>query len=242
MSEASLPNTPARGDMLLVTDELGAPADFFLYRSLASHLKTSSQPSKCIILSASSTLPKWKAILAKSNVNLAQLVASGAVTFLDLSSTHLVPREGEALSSLRPVYDELRDALGAAEDTLVIADDLSTLEWIGISSVEVSRFARAVCALCRKSNAALFIRHHIVTPGELDDLLRLLLQLCTYRVDVFPLSSGRSGSVSGQVALHLGAGQAEQGFRAIPRGAALLYRLTDAGALFFERGTGAGVL
>ena len=52
---------------------------------------------------------------------------------------------------------------------------------------------------CSKSNASLILRHHIITPGELDDLLRLLIQLCTYRIDVFPLSSGRSGSVNGQV-------------------------------------------
>lgn len=48
-------------------------------------------------------------------------------------------------------------------------------------------------------DASLVVLHHILKPGELDDLTRLLLQLCTYRIDVFPLSSGRSGSVSGQV-------------------------------------------
>jgi hypothetical protein len=50
-----------------------------------------------------------------------------------------------------------------------------------------------------QSNAALIIRHHVVKPGEPDELLRLLLQLCAYHVDVRPLSSGKSGAVSGEV-------------------------------------------
>lgn len=48
-------------------------------------------------------------------------------------------------------------------------------------------------------NASLVIRHHTVTPGEPDELFKRLFQLCDYHMDVFPLSSGRSGSVSGQV-------------------------------------------
>ncbi|EKM54755.1 uncharacterized protein PHACADRAFT_197183 [Phanerochaete carnosa HHB-10118-sp] len=242
MSESSVPHLPPPGEMLLVTDELGSPADFFLYRSLASHLRTSGKSTKCVILFVSGSIQRWKAVLAKSNVNLAQLIGSRAVTFLNLSSTHLVPRDDGATPSLTPVFDELRDALGEAKDTLVLVDDLSSLEWMGISSLEVSRFVRAVCSLCRKLNTSLILRHHIVTPGELDNLLRVLLQLCTYRVDIFPLSSGRSGSVSGQIALHLGAGWEEREYRPIPRSKALLYRLTDASAVFFERGTGAGVL
>jgi hypothetical protein len=52
-----------------------------------------------------------------------------------------------------------------------------------------------------QSNASLIIRHHVVTPTEPDDLLRQLLQICTYHMDVRPLSSGRSGAVSGEVKL-----------------------------------------
>ena len=132
--------------------------------------------------------------------------------------SHLSP-SSDPVESLRPVYDELRGMLREfGEETLVIVDDLSSLVWIGVSTQEVSRFTRAICALCRKvralqysqqaaylnprqANVSLVLRHHVVTPGELDDLLRLLLQLCTYRVEVFPLASGRSGSVSGQVCL-----------------------------------------
>ena len=66
MSDVSLPTTPAPGDLLLVTDELGAPADFVLYRALSSYLKTSGPSARAIIVSAQSTRPTWTAVLAKS--------------------------------------------------------------------------------------------------------------------------------------------------------------------------------
>ena len=66
MSESSIPIMPAAADMLLVTDELASPADFALYRALGAHLKTSGKTGgKAIILSATPSLQKWKAIMAK---------------------------------------------------------------------------------------------------------------------------------------------------------------------------------
>lgn len=111
-------------------------------------------------------------------------------------------------------------------------------------------------------NAALVLRHHIVTAGETDELFKRLVQSCHYHLDVFPLSSGRSGSVSGQVvifssvpadscaepgmvlkvALHCGPATAEPRHALIPRCRAVQYRLTDSGGIFFDRGTGSGVL
>lgn len=148
---------------------------------------------------------------------------------------------------LKSVFDKVRASLDQKSSQkdlqrLIILDDIATLEWIGISVLELVRFARALCALCRKTNAALVLRHHVVTPGEPDDLLRRLLQLCTYHMDVLPLSSGRSGSVSGQVALHAGSAAINAPFRLVPRHGAVHYKLSDAGAVFFDRGTGGGVL
>jgi len=97
-----------------------------------------------------------------------------------------------------------------------------------------------------KANATLLIRQHVLTPSTaqpmLDDLFRALHHMCTYHMDVLPLSSGRSGAVSGQVALHAGPGTLRGGVKLLGRSSALQYKLTDAGAVFFERGTGAGVL
>ena len=101
----------------------------------------------------------------------------------------------------------------------MILDDISTLEWIGYPTPDLLRFVHALSATCRKvqpnfvtvlgliyveiapyqTNTSLLIRHHVLTPGEPDDILRLLHQLGAYHLEVLPLSTGRSGSVSGQV-------------------------------------------
>ncbi|EED85159.1 predicted protein [Postia placenta Mad-698-R] len=159
----------------------------------------------------------------------------------DLSSN--VSAGAHASVSLKSVFDKVRASLDqkpsqADSQRLIILDDIATLEWIGIPVLELVRFTRALCALCRKANAALVLRHHIVTPGEPDDLLRRLLQLCTYHMDVLPLSSGKSGSV----ALHAGPATINTPFRLVPRHGAVHYKLSDAGAVFFDRGTGGGVL
>lgn len=101
---------------------------------------------------------------------------------------------------------------------MVIMDDIASLSWTGFSSLDLIRFSRAIRSLCLKvisicalinytlitlnqSHASLVIRYHVVTPSEPDEILRQLLQLCTYYMDVRPLSSGRSGAVSGEVSL-----------------------------------------
>jgi len=62
--------------ILLVTDELSAPADFVLHRTLAAHLKRPAQRNgssdhagtrtRAIILSVSEDLGRWKAVASKS--------------------------------------------------------------------------------------------------------------------------------------------------------------------------------
>ena len=62
--------------------------------------------------------------------------------------------ESPSKVSLRKMYDHIRDALQLAKEgqvnTLVILDDLATLEWIGVAVEELARFSRALCALCRQ--------------------------------------------------------------------------------------------
>jgi hypothetical protein len=50
-----------------------------------------------------------------------------------------------------------------------------------------------------QNDAFLVIRYHMATPDGLDDVLRILLQLSAYHIEVLPLSSGKSGAVSGEV-------------------------------------------
>ena len=108
-----------------------------------------------------------------------------------------------------------------------------------------------------QESATLIIRHHLVLP-QVDDVFRRLLQISTYHLEVRSLSSGRSGTISGevsrnqfqgiayphylQIALHPGPSTLNSPIKLIPRTSALQYQLTDTGPIFFERGTGAAVL
>ena len=56
---------PSPGHLLLVTDELAAPADFLLHRSLGDYLKDNKN-SRCVLLSVSEGMTRWKTIAAKS--------------------------------------------------------------------------------------------------------------------------------------------------------------------------------
>ncbi|KAJ7736867.1 hypothetical protein B0H16DRAFT_110288 [Mycena metata] len=236
------------GLVLFVTDTLASPAGWVLHRGLIDHLKgvKSDTQKKAIVLSVSEDLARWKAIAAKSNLHLDQKAASGAFVFIDVLARVHPPDTDSPLPVLRPVLDAVVSALGPdadRTDTLVIVDDLATLDWLGFSVLDITRFCRALAATCRKANATLLIRQHLLAPDAApDELFRALNQLCTYHMEVLPLASGRSGAVSGQVALHLGPGTPKSGVRLLSRSVALQYKLSDGGAVFFERGTGAGVL
>ncbi|KAJ7496709.1 hypothetical protein FB451DRAFT_1549768 [Mycena latifolia] len=257
------------GILLLVTDQLAAPADFILHRALAEHLKSQSAPISLKSVTSKSTTPsvaatKRAVALSASRAqnypaarpHCAQNVRlddKAGFRFVDVlacieSGTREGTGGGQGKTPLRPVLDLVVAELGAGKgtdaendegaetDTLVILDDLAALEWLGIASPsDLTRFV----------NATLLIRQHVLAPEPDDgDVLHALREQCTFHVEVRPLASGRSGAVSGQVALHAGPGlpPGYGGVRLLPRSAALQYRLTDAGAMFFERGTGAGVL
>ncbi|KAF8999646.1 hypothetical protein BDQ17DRAFT_1308433 [Cyathus striatus] len=230
------------GIVLLITDELASPADFVLHRILASHIKE-AKGSTNIIISVSGDIQRWKTIAAKSNVNLIQHIASGAVEFLNVSEHTRLP-ENSQKGELRPLYEFVKNKLSQTKESsaLVILDDISTLEWIGFPFLDLTRFIRALRATCLEAKATLLIRHHIVTSNDPDDLFRLLLQICSYHMEVRPLSTGRSGAVSGEVALHPGPSTINDSVKLIPRSAAVQYRLADTGPTFFQRGTSAGVL
>lgn len=238
--------------VLLITDTLPSPASFLLHKAFASHLKSSSTtPRTATVVSVSEDLAKWKAIASRSNINLNQQIDSGSLTYIDALSLVQPPYQNTSSSSptLRPLLDSIVNSFLSSKskttetpERLVILDDVSTFEWIGFSLLDVSRFVRALVAACRRENATLIIRHHLTLSDELDDLFRCLLQLSTYHLEVRSLSSGRSGAVSGEIALHLGPSTPSNSIKLIPRSSALQYRLTDTGATFFERGTGAAVL
>jgi len=139
-----------------LTDEISAPADFILHRLLAQKYKA-SKGSKVIVLSTSSDLDRWKTLASKSNINLGQLATNGSFIFVDLLNEAVLPISepfGNAITrSLRPLYDIVEAELSAADvdnQPLVILDDVSSLAWLGFSTLELSRFTRALWATCRK--------------------------------------------------------------------------------------------
>ncbi|KAF9227178.1 hypothetical protein BS17DRAFT_747455 [Gyrodon lividus] len=230
--------------LILITDELQAPADFLIHRFLNLRLKDAKQQSWCLLLSVSEDIERIKAVASKSNLNLSQ---NARFKFIDLNP-HLeeepdnTPRD----SRLRRVFDlvtsELYNINGSDGNRLVILDDITSLEWLGFSVLDLSRLCRALNAFCLKAGTTLVIRHHIISPSEPDTLFQHLLQLCSYHIEVRPLSSGRSGAVSGELCLHMGPIESEPSHQLIARPTALQYRLTDGGAVFFNKGTSEGVL
>ncbi|KAK2464033.1 hypothetical protein APHAL10511_003977 [Amanita phalloides] len=237
---------------LLITDnDLSSPADFLLHRALHQHLKSINDTNnKAIILSVSEDLARWKAIASASRssnggLDLDRCIEDGSVEFITVLS-HLAPHLTTTFAPFRPLFDILSRSLqqgGGDGGGLVILDDLSALEWIGYEATDVLRFVRALRAACIKAKATLVVRYHRISSDlePEDDTFAALYQLCAYHVEVRGLASGRSGSVSGEIALHPGPAalplsSREAGVRVRERSSAIQYKLTDAGAVFFEKG------
>lgn len=178
---------PLPGEILLLTDELLAPADFLLHRHLATHLKE-SRGSRCLLVSISEDIGRWKAIGSRSvscptsprpnneylltnnfpqTLNLVPYLDSGALTFVDamsfvspsLSEKTEVPLQA-LFRQVKMILTRLSAEVGSTVS--VILDDIASLEWMGIPAADITRFARALCALCRKVYCCLFSPYRCV--------------------------------------------------------------------------------
>jgi hypothetical protein len=175
--------------LLLVTDQLPAPADFLLHRFLHLQLKR-SKTAKCIVLAVSDSLERWKSVASKAvrqvlviggrskcltvtspqNVNVAQ---NASFQFMDVFDHQplLADREqGNAdKASLRTIYDllsvKLSDSQVEGQTPLVILDDITSLEWLGFSLLDLSRFARALRSLCAKVRRMLTLTIAALQPN-----------------------------------------------------------------------------
>ncbi|TFL02985.1 hypothetical protein BDV98DRAFT_527445 [Pterulicium gracile] len=249
------------GQLLLVTDELSSSADFLLHQIVCERLRSAKSGSgsgvTILTMSGPEAGSRWKAIATKSG--LTSGVVSSFLHFVDVCSDSDTPGGIAAVgsASLKGCYDRLSSRLSQASQAaeLIILDDISTLEWIGYDIADVQKFTRALVALCRKAQAPLIIRHHVLCTStrepiftedeSSDDLFNLLAQLASFHVEIKSLASGRSGSVSGEIALYHGPSLhnvEKSAVKAISRTSALQYRLTDYSAVYFHRGTASGVL
>jgi len=131
--------------------------------------------TRAVILSVSEDLGRWKALASKGvrshrlggysslndlrswqNINLQNHLDSGSALFVDLlagfEAQNAKCLQGE--NGLRKAFEHIREHLPSDPEnpntTLVILDDISSLEWMGLPSAEVQRFLRALRALCLK--------------------------------------------------------------------------------------------
>ncbi|KZV82585.1 hypothetical protein EXIGLDRAFT_729486 [Exidia glandulosa HHB12029] len=237
------------GALVLVTDHLQAPSDFLLLRILAQRLKHAEASRSSVVVSFNHDTVRWQSLALKSGVNLKQHVDNGSLTLVDASQEDSDISAAALWTRIHPhiAADAAGPSHSKSKPGLVILDGLNVLEWIGVPQQDVARLLRAVYAHCSSAGIALVVRYHAVgQPSERDanldnPLLRLLLQLCTFHLEALPLVSGRSGAVSGEVALHPGL-LAPKSAAVVPRNKAVQYRLTDSGAVFFERGNAGNVL
>lgn len=82
----------------------------------------------------------------------------GSLSFIDFNDPSLSQFD-ESLS-LRPLFNLIRDTVdklapsdetsSQSERVLLIIDDISTIEWTGCPTEEISRFCRALSAFCTK--------------------------------------------------------------------------------------------
>lgn len=90
-------------------------------------------------------------------------IDEGNLLFLDLHDTLFDPDEPP---SLRPVFDLIRSTVSKisplyptqseTDTVLVVVEDISTIEWSGYSTTEISRFCRALSAFCARVRRVLF--------------------------------------------------------------------------------------
>ncbi|KAI0292706.1 hypothetical protein B0F90DRAFT_225367 [Multifurca ochricompacta] len=229
---------------LVITDQLVSPGDFLLHQLLSEYVKNSSD-GKCVIISTSQDVAKWKSISSRSGFNLTQKLEQGSIIFIDVPTQ--LPDLSPSEATLLPLLNLIRNSVknlhrNGTTPTLLIFDELATFEWIGHPVLDISRFARALVAYCAKNDVYLVVRYHIAVPVDLDGVVRILLQLAAYHIEVLPLSSGKSGAVSGEISVHAGPTLISTPRRVIPRSRALQYRLGDYQVTYFERGMGSAVL
>jgi hypothetical protein len=85
-------------------------------------------------------------------VNLAEHISSGLLDFMDVLSYVRPPEPSDKASpTLRPLFDQISSTIEpSSTPTLIILDDVTSLEWIGFSFLDIARFTRALRALCLK--------------------------------------------------------------------------------------------
>jgi hypothetical protein len=157
------------------------------------------------------------------NFSLSAQITSKGLTFVDVPAL-LESLDGDATRLLKDAFNQISDTLAlyatpASKHVCVMIEDLSHLSWIGATEIEISQFYRAVrgvclkvclplrlvlpsllnwCCWCWQAGASLVLISRVIGSEPPGIILRDLLANCHAVINVLPLSSGRSGSVSGE--------------------------------------------
>ncbi|GJJ11570.1 hypothetical protein Clacol_005805 [Clathrus columnatus] len=247
---------------------IASSADFILHRVLAQNLQRGSSVHITLI-SLEREFAQWRAIAAKNNIQLSTFLQNGNMTYIDGLSISASSQASSGKSDMGPgyyiapsifqdvdkvtlhyLYTILETTLQSTrtKSHMLIFDSPSILEFLGVPSLEITRFIRAVLSLYRSNSTSSLVlfRGHITSPLTTTTtpfdtpVLRLLVSLAHAHVEVLSLRTGRSGAVSGEVCVHPGIGDLVN--RQGGRRTAIQYKLTDSGVVFFQKGMSKGVL
>ncbi|WWC66722.1 uncharacterized protein I206_100627 [Kwoniella pini CBS 10737] len=263
---SSSSSLPPSNSHLIISDTVASPSHFALFHLVSSALGKEKRKVIWVDFRGEGRA-SWEAILKKVGTPLPPLTSpqfihitpSSLPSFIGPSSSlKNAPRlfDDNDRPSLKTTYNSILPHI--SENSLVILDGLTELNWIGFSSLEISKFVRAVFSKVKSIKAILVSTLHadhlplsssIIPQTEQgdDEILQRLLRIgqgCWWRVS--HLASGRSADVMGEISSHplskpIGLDESEK-FPHIPRSNPLQYRLEPNTVRVFAKGTGRGFL
>lgn len=87
-------------------------------------------------------------------MNLAQHISAGSLEFIEiLDHVHPASDSVAGVVAMRPIMDLVTSALAKCDSSaspLVILDDITSLEWLGFTFLDLSRFLRALGVGCAR--------------------------------------------------------------------------------------------
>ncbi|KAK8861736.1 hypothetical protein IAR55_002559 [Kwoniella newhampshirensis] len=262
---SSSPSLPPPSSHLVLSDTLSSPSHFATYHLVSAAVGKERRRVVWVDFRGEGRA-SWEAVLKKLGTPLPPASSKEFVHITPSSLPYSIPTNSTSprlsddgsRASLRATYDSVVPHL--KEGSLVILDGLSELVWMGMSSVEVGSFVRAIFAKVRNTKSTLVSTVHAdhlplassstYNPRSSDsnaDLLERLLRVGQggwWRISHLP--SGRSGDVMGEISSHPLSSYIEQGekngFTHVPRSNPLQYRLEASTVRVFPKGTGRGFL
>ncbi|RUS13699.1 hypothetical protein BC937DRAFT_94904, partial [Endogone sp. FLAS-F59071] len=221
------------GSHIVITDTLGADANFLLHHFIANQLKADGGTGKVVLAGLAHIFNHYAIVgkklvgaIGEQGVNLQQAKQSHNLAFIDalthlnrapsslppLSSQPPIPSVPTAVlaasANLRSFYNTLYAALDG-DRPLVILDDASVLLWSGYDVMDVVGFVRALRVLLQKRNGTLITLIHadeqLASDPAQDAFVPSVLGMADLVLSIQGLGSGFSKDVHGQLSIIHGA-------------------------------------